>query len=900
MPSFYLIDAHAYLHRAYHALPPMTNSRGEPVNAIYGFLRMILKIMKQYKPDYIAICFDTEAPTFRHERFAQYKGTRKEIDEALISQFPASRQAAQAMNLAIFEKDGYEADDLIAHLTRLGTQKKWDVVIVSGDKDALQLVQPGVRVLNESKDILFDEAKVRERYGVEPALIPDIFALMGDKIDNVPGVPGIGENTAIKLIAEHGGLENLLKAAPSLSGRFGTLLQAHAEAARESRALVTLEGDVPMEVNLEDCAVKPPEFRAITTFLQRMEFFSLLKEIVPTQATLVDTSQRDYQTILTETQLAQWVKQALESDRLAIDVETTSLDALRAGLVGISMSVRPGAACYIPICHTAMGEPKQLPLETVQNHLRPLLAGDKPLIYGHNLKFDATVLKRHGMPIKTLRCDTMLASYVLNPSRNGHGLKDLVLELIHEPMTTIDQLIGKGAKQISMDQVPISQASPYACADADMSLRLADKLEPVVREKGLAKLFYELEMPLIQVLCDMEEAGIAVDQTYLRDLGQQFLVKMAELEKSIYEFAGRTFNINSPKQLASVLFEELKLPVIRRTKTGISTDEEVLQKLSQHHPLPKALMAYREIQKLHSTYVESLINSVHAEEGRVHTSFNQTVAATGRLSSSDPNLQNIPIRTEIGRQIRRAFIADKGTTLLSADYSQIDLRMLAHISQDATLCEAFRKGEDIHTLTAAEIFNMKPVEVGPDMRRVAKSINFGIVYGMSPFGLSQQLQITVEEAKVHIDRYFVRYPGVRAWIDAILKEAREKGSVRTLLGRIRYLPEIESKNGAIRGFAERTAMNTPIQGTSADVIKAAMIQLAQTHAQKKWKGRMLLQVHDELLFEIEHAEMERSQKVIKSIMENAIPLSIPVVVDLKVGTSWADMKPVPAASAHPS
>ena len=892
MPSLYLIDAHAYLHRAFHALPPLTTSKGQPVGAIYGFMRMVLKIEKQYKPDYMAVCFDTAAPTFRHQAYAEYKATRKETDRALVSQFPLAREAIQALNLAGFEKDGFEADDLIAHFTRQGRAKGWEVVIVTGDKDALQLIGDGVRVLNESKDILYGPEEVKERYGVSPEQIPDFFALIGDASDNVPGVSGIGPKTATKLIQDYGTLDALLKAAPTITGKVGTLLQAHAEEAVKSRSLVTLDHDVPVDIDWDKCRITSPNVDVLLPFLQKVEFQALLKDLAPASQVTVDTSHRDYQTLTDEKDLKAWVEKAAKADKLALDTETTGLDPLKARLVGISLSYQKGTACYIPLGHQVLGGPRQLPLDVVRRHLAPLFEGKKPLLYGHNLKFDGEILKNHGLALGKLACDTMVASYVLNPSRNSHGLKDLVLELLGEPMTPIEQLIGKGAKQISMEAVPIEAAAPYACADADMTLRLAEKLEPDLKEKGLGPLFYDMEMPLVSILEEMERIGIRIDRPYLETLGKELRAQADTIEAEVYQLAGKTFNINSPKQLAMILFEKLKLPVIRRTKTGFSTDEEVLVKLSAQHPLPKRLIDYRELQKLHSTYVEGLLSATEGPEDRVHTSFNQTIAATGRLSSSNPNLQNIPVRTELGRKIRRAFVPKEGWRLLSADYSQIDLRMLAHISEDETLCKAFRQGEDIHTTTACEIFGVPPKDVTPELRRVAKSINFGIVYGISAFGLSQQLSIPAEEAQSHIQRYFERYPGVKRWIEKTLEEARKTGCVRTLLGRIRYLPEIQSPNGSVRGFAERVAMNTPIQGTSADVIKLAMIKVAETRKAGTWKGNMLIQVHDELLFEIPPAELAVSQSKIKELMEQAVPLRIPVVVDLKVGENWSEMTPV--------
>jgi DNA polymerase-1 len=890
MPTLYLIDAHAYLHRAYHALPPLTTSKGQPVGAIYGFMRMVLKIERQYKPDYIAVCFDTAAPTFRHKAFEAYKATRKETDQSLVSQFPLAREAVEALNLAGYELDGFEADDLIAHFTRLGRKKGLDIVIVSGDKDALQLIGEGVRVLNESKDKIFGPEEVKERYGVAPEQIPEVFSLMGDASDNVPGVRGIGEKTAVKLIQEYGTLEALLKAAPGIKGKTGELLQSHADEARQSRELVCLDKDVPIELDWDKCLVTFPKPEIVTPFLQKVEFLGLLKELVPPSSAPVDTTERDYVTLTNEAALKAWVETAQKSDKLALDTETTGLDPLTAKLVGISLAYKKGSACYIPVGHQVLGGPAQLDLKVVQRHLADSLKGEHPRLYGHNFKYDVAILENHGIPVGKLGCDTMVASYVLNPSRMSHGLKDLSLEILGEQMTPIEQLIGRGAKAISMDAVPVEQAAPYACADADMTLRLGEILEPQLKEKGLEKLFHEMEMPLVKILGHMERIGIRIDRPYLEALGRELRGLADKLEKEIYKLADTTFNINSPKQLAVILFEKLQLPVIRKTKTGFSTDEEVLQKLSALHPLPKNLIDYRELQKLHSTYIDGLLSAVEGAEDRVHTSFNQTVAATGRLSSSNPNLQNIPIRTELGRKIRQAFIPKAGWTLLSADYSQIDLRMLAHISEDETMCKAFQRGEDIHTTTACEIFGIKPDGMTPELRRIAKSINFGIVYGISAFGLSQQLGIPMEEAQSHINRYFERYPGVKSWIEKTLQEARKDGFVRTLLGRIRYLPEIQSSNGAMRGFAERTAMNTPIQGTSADVIKLAMIHLEKARESDQWKGNMLVQVHDELLFEIPPADLAASQSKIKALMENAVPLRIPVEVDLKAGKNWSEMK----------
>jgi DNA polymerase I len=892
MPVLYLIDGHAYLHRAYHALPPLTNSHGQPVNAVYGFVRMLMKIIRQEKPDYIAVCFDTPAPTFRHEAYTDYKATRKETDDALKSQMPLAREAVNALNLASYELDGYEADDVIAHLTRQGTREGWNVVIVSADKDTLQLVNDHVKVLSEPKNIFYDASKVQERYGLPPERLPDYFALVGDASDNVKGVPGIGPKTAVKLIQEYGEIEALLKAAPSIKGKTGALLQANAESARQSLALVRLDRDVPFKSDWNDMSLRPPQAEQLSPFLQRMEFHAMLDEILPPEASPAAHLSEDYLALLTEDALKAWLREAQGESAIAIDVLASENDPLRAALLGIAVSFKAGSARYIPLHTPGLGGPRTLSLETVRKHLQPLLEGTSPAVYGHNLKFIQLLLKRHGLSLGKMRCDAMVASYVLNPSRSGHGLKELVLEMSGERMAGIEQLLGKGAQQLRPDQLPLEKAAPFICANADRALRVSLHLEKQIKEKKLDSLFYEMEMPLIDVLAEMEEVGVRIDRPYLDDLGKTMLQRIQALEKKIYDLAGEPFNINSPKQLSSVLFEKLKLPVIRRTKTGFSTDEEVLQTLSASHALPASLIEFRELQKLRSTYIEGLQSGLLLDESRVHTNFNQTVASTGRLSSSSPNLQNIPIRTDLGRQIRKAFVPEPGCVFLSADYSQIDLRVLAHISGDKTLTQAFQKSEDVHLYTACEVFGVRPQDATAEMRRAAKSINFGIVYGMSAYGLSQQLQIPPEQAKAYIDKYFERYPGVKAWIEQILEEARKNGYVKTLLGRVRYLPEILSRNSAVRGFAERTAMNTPIQGTSADIIKLAMLQLRIAHQKKEWAGRMLLQVHDELLFEITPPDLPPAQKKIKQMMEQALPLSVPVVVDLKTGPNWAELKAI--------
>ncbi len=908
--TLYLIDAHGYLHRAYHALPPLTNSKGEPVGALFGFARMLTKIVRQNRPDLLVVCFDDAAPTFRHKAYAEYKAHRKEIESELKFQLPLARDMVEAWGLPLAVLPGYEADDLIATLAETGRKQGYAVVVVTADKDALQLVGGPVTVLNEQRGIRYDAAEVEKKYGLRPDQMVDYFALLGDSSDNVPGVPGVGEKTATGLLQKFSTLEGVYSHLHDVKGALQEKLRAHEKEARLSRDLVVLDRHVPLPLHLNECHVPEKPSEKLVNFLGRLEFNSLLTELTgeasprsSADSSLTPTvpdhrppdpvgrpGRRLIQTVFTGEDLARLVKEIESADRLAVDVETTGLDPFACSLVGISLAVKPGEAWYIPVGHSYLGVPRQLLLQTVQQSLAKAFADSHLPKVGQNLKFDSQVLSRVGLPLAPIAFDTLVASYCLNPGRQTHGLKTLALDFLGESMTNIEVLTGKGAKRITMDQVKIEDVALYAGADAEVTLRLQNFMEKQLKEKELERLFYEVEMPLVPILSSMEEAGIALDVPYLTGLSTSFSRDITGLEREIHDLAGEPVNINSPKQLAVILFEKLKLPVVRKTKTGFSTDEEVLQQLSAHHPLPAKILAYRELAKLKSTYIDGLLEKVR-ESGRVHTRFNQAVAATGRLSSSEPNLQNIPIRTEYGRQIRRAFVPAAGHVFLSADYSQIDLRVLAHVSGDPAMVGAFRRGEDIHAATARDIFHLGSTEeVTDEQRRVAKTVNFGIVYGQTGFGLSQQLGIPVSQAQSYITAYLDKFAGVKHWMGRIIDEARRDGYVTTLLNRRRYLPEIKAANAAVRGFAERTAMNTPIQGTSADIIKLAMRNLAKLFVEQGWKTQMLLQVHDDLLFEVPEKELSRVAGPIQKTMESSLVLDVPVRVDLKTGPNWAEMK----------
>ncbi|MBV9079540.1 MAG: DNA polymerase I, partial [Elusimicrobia bacterium] len=840
------------------------------------------------KPEYIGLCFDTAAPTFRDKIYGEYKGTRSETESALASQLPLAGEVVEAWGLPCIYKDGFEADDVIATLAVEADRKGIDVVIFSGDKDILQLVDGRIRVKDELKKIDFTAERVKERYGLTPKQLVDYFCLIGDKIDNVPGVPGVGDKTATKLLAQFGDLEGVYENLDQSS--VSQKLLTNKDRVFGNRELIRLRTDVPLDVTATGLARRKPDPEKFPELLKRLEFRGEIYGVEAAEARpdLAVNDKRKTRVVLDDSSMKELTSALSGAQRFAYDVETDDLDKLKCGLVGVSIAVKPGEAWYVPVGHSYLQAPAQLDWKKVKAALQPYFEDERIAKCGQNLKFDDTVLECLGISVKGRQFDTMVAAYCLDPSRPTFGLKDLAADFLQERMVRIDELIGK-EKGATFAHVEIERAAPYAAADAEVSLRLTDLLEKELRSAGMWDLFENLEMPLVEIIRNMETAGIAIDRDYLREIGKRFEGERQRLEREIFQLAGEEFVLNSPKQLARILFEKLKLPPSKKTKTGFSTDEDVLKKLACENPICEKIIAAREMSKLTSTYVDALLNLAD-DKGRVHTTFHQTGTITGRLSSSNPNLQNIPIRSENGRLIRRAFVAEPGNVLLSADYSQIDLRALAHISGDPVLIQTFLSGGDIHAATAAEIFRIPVSDVSADQRRGAKAINFGIVYGQQAFALSQILAVPIETAREFIQKYFERYAGVRAWIDATLAEARRTGSVSTLAGRRRKMDDINAPNAFTRGFAERTAVNTPIQGTSADIIKFAMIRVADALKKQGLKSRMLLQVHDELVFEVPKAELDRAVSLVRDGMEGAYPLKVPLVVDLKVGANWSEME----------
>ncbi|MGB9724473.1 MAG: DNA polymerase I [Chloroflexia bacterium] len=937
-PKLVLIDGHALLYRAYHALPAtMVTSRGEPTNALYGFLSTVLKVLSEEQPDYVIVCMD-RGRTFRHDLYKEYKAHRAKMPDDLRPQVERAEEVLRALGIPSCGLDGYEADDLIGTLARQADEAGLDTLIITGDSDALQLVREHVHVLvpgrKYSDTVRYDPARVRERYGFEAERLSEFKALKGDPSDNIPGVPGIGEKTAEELVRDFGTLEAIYDKLEQVPPRYRKALEENRELAFLSRDLARIRTDVPIRLDLESSRFGTYDREAVVRLFRELEFRSLLErlpgrraEVEPAQisrqlplfaesapAPPETAEQPAYRIVQNEAALKEMLA-ALGSGPLALDTETTSIQPMDTELVGISLARGDGRAWYIPVGHrTPDGRrlPGQLPWEQVRRHLSPLLGDARIPKIAHHAKFDTLVLSEQGLEVRGIAFDTLIAAYLVG-GRSGLaegegeaesgsaalrkdrsiGLKNLAFRYLGVEMRDIAEILGKGKAQRTMDQVPIEVVGPYACADADMTFRLKEVLEKQLVENDLRALFEEVEMPLVEVLREMERTGVLLDIPFLLQMSRELQHELEKLEEEIYGYAGHPFNVNSTQQLGEVLFRELGLPLSATSKLksgAYSTASDVLEKLRHAHPIVEAVLRLRELAKLKSTYVDALPLLVNRRTGRVHTSFNQTATATGRLSSSDPNLQNIPIRTEIGRRVRQAFIASPGWALLSADYSQVELRILAHLSQDPGLLEDFRRGEDVHASTAATLFSIPVSQVTPEQRRMAKTVNFGLMYGMSDYGLAQRLGIDQKEAAQFIATYFRRYAGVRRYLEETIRRGRELGYVSTVLGRRRYIPELRSSNRNVRMAAEREAVNTPIQGTAADIIKIAMVRLHRALQERHLRSRMILQVHDELVLEVPAEEVEAVVPLVKEVMEGAYRLDAPLQVEIHVGPNWGALK----------
>ncbi|MGD9285407.1 MAG: DNA polymerase I, partial [Desulfobacterales bacterium] len=876
-----------YIHRAYHAIRGLSNSKGLPTNATFGFTRMLLKLIEDRRPRYAGMFFDAKGPTFRHDMFAQYKANRPPMPDDMAIQIPYIKDVAAALQFPIIEMQGFEADDLIGTYARVAEKRGFAVVMVTGDKDFIQLVTDKATIWDPMKDTTIDVGFVKKIYGIEPRQMVDVMGLSGDSTDNVPGVPGIGQKSALNLIQKHHNMVKLYESVESISAKKQREnLIRYRDQAFLSRDLVTINLDAPISADLADFKIGPPDTATLSVLFQTLEFRQLQHAI--SQKT--DLSDKEYQPILTKAALGKLVDRLKSASIFALDTETTSPIPMKARLVGLSFALQANEAFYIPIDHDYIGAPPQLSITEVLNELKPILEDPTIKKIGQNIKYDWIVLTRHGVKLDGVVFDTMIASYLLNPSKRAHNLDQIAMDFLGHKTIPYQEVAGKGKNALPFNQVLLEKAIPYACEDADITLMAKDVLTPQLQQIDLLQLMENVEMPLVPVLMNMEMRGTFVDIDRLHELSKSFAHQLEALEASIYGLAGQEFNINSSKQLGDILFNKLQLPVLKKTKkkTGYSTDVDVLTRLAEEHELPALVLKHRTLSKLKSTYADALIDLVNPETGRIHTSFNQTVTATGRLSSSDPNLQNIPIRSDEGREIRRAFVPRQGWKLMSADYSQVELRILAHYSDDQILIKAFLEDEDIHARTASEVFLVSPSDVSAELRRQAKAINFGIIYGMSAFGLSKQLDIGQKMAQTYIDNYFARYKGVKRFIDETLAAANRSKRTSTLLGRIRLLPDIDSRNRVVRQAAERTAINTPIQGSAADLIKLAMINVANAIREKKLQSAMLLSVHDELIFEVHPNELDTLRTLVKEIMEGVWELKVPLKVNLAVGDNWTE------------
>ena len=890
-----LVDGSSYLYRAFHVpnLQQLSNSRGEPTGAVYGVTNMLRSLIREYRPEHMAVVFDARGKTFRHELYPEYKANRPSMPEELAAQVEPLHAVVRAMGLPLLQVPDVEADDVIGTLARQAGEQGMDTVISTGDKDMAQLVNAHVSLVNTMSQTSLDEAGVEEKFGVTPGQIIDYLALTGDSSDNIPGVPRVGPKTAAKWLGTFGSLDNLIAHAGDIKGKVGESLREHLEQLPLSRELTTIRCNLELDSAPADLQVQAADKDALRTLYAGLEFTRLLDELDSdsgeASATAGVQPETDYQTVLTQAQLDDWLTRLQQAGVFAFDTETTSIDYMAARIVGVSFAVTAHEAAYVPLAHDYPGAPDQLDREAVLAQLRPLLESSELSKIGHHIKYDRNVLANHGIVLDGMAYDSMLESYVLASTAVRHDMDSVALKYLGHTNIKYADVAGKGARQLSFNEVPVEAAAPYAAEDADITLQLHQAMWPQLSAMpALEKIFTDIEMPLVTVLSDMEQTGVAIDTGMLARQSDELAQRIVDIEEEAHREAGQPFNLGSPKQIQQLLFDKLQLPVLAKTPKGApSTAESVLQELALDYPLPRLILEHRSLSKLKSTYTDKLPQQVCERTGRVHTSYHQAVAATGRLSSSDPNLQNIPVRTEEGRRIRQAFVAPPGKVLLAADYSQIELRIMAHLSADAGLLKAFSAGEDVHRATAAEVFGVAPETVSSEQRRSAKAINFGLIYGMSAFGLAKQLGIARGAAQEYIDVYFARYPGVHDYMEATREQAREQGYVETVFGRRLYLPDIKARNGQLRAAAERTAINAPMQGTAADIIKRAMIDM------HNWLGSdtgldisMIMQVHDELVFEVAESDLEAVREPVNERMRGAASLSVPLVVDIGVGANW--------------
>ncbi len=909
-----LIDGSSYLYRAYHAAPNFTNSEGQPTGAVYGVINMLRSMLRQFSTEHIAVIFDAKGKTFRDEMFADYKANRPPMPDDLRGQIEPLHAVIKAMGLPLISISGVEADDVIGTLATQASKAGMPVLISTGDKDMAQLVDENITLINTMTDVVMDPAGVVEKFGIGPELIIDYLALMGDKVDNIPGVPGVGEKTAKALLTGIGGLDALfdrLDEIPALGFRGSKTMPKklldNKEGAYLSYQLATIKLDVELDITPQELVKAEPDVDELTRLFGQLQFRRWLEEMLSGSdgkivadekaaqavasekviAPVIDRS--GYEVILDQSRFDAWLEQLKSAEAFAFDTETDSLDYMVANLVGVSFAVEEGKAAYVPVAHDYLDAPEQLDRDWVLAQLKPLLEDPNQAKIGQNLKYDASVIARYGIEMQGIKYDTMLESYVYNSVVGRHDMDSLALRYLEHKNISFEEIAGKGKGQLTFNQIDLEQAGPYAAEDADITLRLHNALYPKVSaDEKLLHVFSDIEMPLVPVLSRMERTGVLIDSMKLSAQSQEIAQRLDELEKRAFEIADQEFNLSSPKQLQAILFEKMGLPVLKKTPSGTpSTNEEVLQELALDYPLPKLILEYRGLAKLKSTYTDKLPKMVNPATGRVHTSYHQAVTATGRLSSSDPNLQNIPVRNDEGRRIRQAFIAPQGYKVLAIDYSQIELRIMAHLSGDKTLLDAFCHGKDIHAATAAEILGLPLEQVSSEQRRRAKAINFGLIYGMSAFGLAKQLDMGRGEAQEYMNTYFERYPGVLEYMETTRTVASEQGYVETLFGRRLYLPDIKSRNGLRRKAAERAAINAPMQGTAADIIKRAMVLVDEWIGQQEsGRVRLLMQVHDELVFEVQESEIESVAQEIKTLMESAAQLDVPLIADIGYGENW--------------